>query len=65
MGKLGKLPDKWPCKCGAEMALRRGRPYRCAACGAGVTTTGRGLVAARSKPERAVKLLLPLLTDWR
>jgi hypothetical protein len=64
---MGKLPDKWPCECGAEMALRRGRPYRCDACGAGASpsTAKRGLVAARSKLGRAVKLLLPILTDWR
>jgi hypothetical protein len=66
---VGKLPERWPCKCGAEMALRRGRPYRCDACGAGVSSSAvrgrRGLVAAKSKPGRAVKLLLPMLTDWR
>lgn len=80
-----KLPDKWPCKCGAEMGLRSGSRatgywrYGCAACGAVLSNshsrdglgavllqpTPKGRVLAdKSKPGRAVKLLTPLLTDW-
>ena len=53
--------------------------YECAACGTVVSnsssrdglgaellqpTPKRRVLAAKSKPGRAVKLLLPLLTDW-
>jgi hypothetical protein len=75
-----RLPSKRLCECGEWMTLRRGRRagglgerwYKCAACGADdrgdplrlVAPKAARLLAARSKPGRAVKLLLPLLTDW-